>query len=95
MKSLIKLKSRREESNILKKLTKADGSESYTYILKTSVYNMKGGLTDRGKQFLSLVGGPTIVEGEYLKEAEATVKSIDYLEGKGYIITFNPILGES
>lgn len=29
-----------------------------------------------------------IVEGEYLEEAEAVVKSIDYVMGQGYAITF-------
>lgn len=88
MKDLIELKSRREEHNYLRRLVKPDGSESHTYRLKTSTYTMRSGFTDKKKKFIDLSGGPMIVEGEYLKEAEAVVKFIDYVIGQGYAITF-------
>lgn len=88
MKDLIELKSRGEEHNYLRKLKKADGSESMTYLLKTSTYTTRSGLTDKKKKFIDPSGGPMIVEGEYLEEAEAVVKFIDYVMGQGYAITF-------
>ena len=33
-------------------------------------------------------GGPMIVVGGYLEEAEAVVKSIDFTVGYGYTVTF-------
>lgn len=87
MKDLIELKSRGEEHNYLRRLAKPDGSESHTYMLKTSTYTMRSGLTNK-KKFIDPSGGPMIVEGEYLEEAEAVVKSIDHVMGVGYTITF-------
>lgn len=88
MKDLIKLNSRGEEHNYLRKLSKPDGSESRTYLLKTSTYMIRGGYTEKGKQFIDPSGGPMIVVGSYLEEAEAIVKSIDHVMGVGYTITF-------
>lgn len=88
MKDLIELKSRGEEHNYLRRLVKPDGSESHTYMLKTSTYTIRSGLTDKKKKFIEPNGGPIIVEGEYLEEAEATVKSLDYIMGKGHTVTF-------
>lgn len=87
MKDLIELKSRYEEHNYLRKLAKPDGSESRTYMLKTSTYTMRSGM-DKKKKFIDPAGGPMIVEGEYLEEAGAVVKSIDHVMGQGYAITF-------
>lgn len=88
MKDLIELKSRGEEHNYLRRLVKPDGSKSHTYMLKTSTYIIRSGLTDKKKKFIEPSGGPMIVEGEYLEEAEEVVKSIDYVMGQGYAITF-------
>ena len=88
MKDLIELKSRGEEHNYLRRLVKPDGSKSHTYMLKTSTYIIRSGLTDKKKKFIDPPGGPMIVEGEYLEEAEAVVKFIDYVIGVGYAITF-------
>ena len=88
MKALIELKSRGEEHNCLRRLGKPDGSESHTYMLKTSTYIIRSGLTDKKKRFIDPSGGPMIVEGEYLEEAGAAVESIDYVMGRGYAITF-------
>lgn len=88
MKDLIELKSRGEEHNCLRRLAKPDGSESHTYMLKTSTYTIGSGLTDKKKKFIDPSGGPMIVEGEYLEEAGAVVKYIDYVMGQGYAIAF-------
>ena len=88
MKDLIELKSRGEEHNYLRRLVKPDGSESMTYLLKTSTYMMRSGNMPNGKLFIDPAGGPRIVEGSYLEEAGAVVKSIDYVMGQGYAITF-------
>lgn len=88
MKDLIESKSRGEEHNYLRRLVKPDSSESHTYMLKTSTYTMRSGLTDKKKKFIDPSGGPMIVEGEYLEEAEAVVKAIDFTIGYGYTITF-------
>lgn len=88
MKDLIKLKSRGHEENYLKKLKKLDGSESKTYVLKVSTPYLRGGELEGGKKFIDPSGGPMIVVGSYLEEAEAVVKSIDFTMGYGYTITF-------
>lgn len=88
MKDLIELNSRGEEHNYLRRLVKPDGSESHTYMLKTSTYIIRSGWTDKKKKFIDPPGGPMIVEGKYLEEAEAVVKFIDYVIGVGYAITF-------
>lgn len=87
MKDVIKLNSRYKENNYLKILKKPDGSESKTYVLKVSTPYFRVGTVDN-KRFIDPSGGPMIVVGETLKEAEAVVKSIDYTIGYGYTITF-------
>lgn len=88
MKDLIKLKSRGREENYLKKLKKLDGTESKTYVLKVSTPYLRGGELEVGKKFIDPSGGPMIVVGSYLEEADAVVKSIDFTMGYGYTITF-------
>lgn len=88
MKDSIELKSRGDEHNYLRKLNRTDGTESYTYLLKTSTYYMRSGYTEKKKMFIDPAGGPMIIVGSYLEEAEAVVKSIDHVMGMGYTITF-------
>ena len=88
MKDLIKLKSRGHEENYLKKLKKLDGTESKTYVLKVSTPYLRCGELEGGKKFIDPSGGPMIVVGSYLEEAESVVKSIDFTVGYGYTITF-------
>lgn len=88
MKDLIKLKSRDGTENYLKKLIKKDSSESLTYVLKTDVPYLRVGEVDNGKKFIDPSGGPMIIVGNYLEEAKAVVKSIDFVEGYGWTITF-------
>lgn len=88
MKDIIELESKGYEKNYLKKLKKPDNTESKTYVLKVSNPYLRTGVIDGEKKFIDPSGGPMIVVGETLKEAEAVVKSIDYTIGYGYTITF-------
>ena len=88
MKDLIKLKSRGYEKNYLKKLKRPDDSESNTYVLKTDVSTLRVGEVQGGNKFIDPSGGPMIVVGYELEEAKAVVKSIDFVEGYGWTITF-------
>ena len=88
MKDLIKLKSRGYEKNYLKKLKRPDDSESNTYVLKTDIPTLRVGEVQGGNKFIDPSGGPMIVVGYKLKEANAVVKSIDFVEGYGWTITF-------
>lgn len=80
------------EVNYLKKLRKADNSESKTYLLKVSNPYLKTG-TIEGKRYINPTGGPLIMVGKELKAIEpevsiGVVKSIDFTTGYGYTITF-------
>lgn len=88
MEDIIKLRSRHEAENYLKKLLKPDGSESKTYVLKTDVPTLRVGEVQGGNKFIDPSGGPMIVAGYELEEAKAVVKSIDFVEGYGWTITF-------
>lgn len=88
MEDIIKLNSRYKANNYLKKLPKSDGSESKTYVLKTDVPSLRIGNVSDGNKFIDPSGGPMIVVGYKLEEADAVVKSIDFIEGYGWTITF-------
>ena len=88
MKDLIKLKSRGYEKNYVKKLKRPDDSESNTYVLKTDIPTLRVGEVQGGNKFIDPSGGPMIVVGYELAEAKAVVKSIDFVEGYGWTITF-------
>lgn len=88
MEDIIKLKSRYKEENYLKKLTESDGSESKTYVLKTDIPTVRIGELNNGSKFIDPSGGPMIIVGCELEEAKAVVKSIDFVEGYGWTITF-------
>lgn len=88
MKEIIELHSRSKyEHHYLKKMAKPDGSESKTYVLKLSDPFLRSGVI-KGHKFVDPTGGPMIMEGSKLEEAEAVVKSIDHVMGVGYAITF-------
>lgn len=88
MEDIIKLKSRyKEDNNYLKRLSKANGEESKSYVLKTD-YPYRFGYADTKHKFVDPSGGSMIVEGALLEEANAIVKSIDFNKGAGVIITF-------
>lgn len=88
MKDLIKLRSRGGTENYLKKLIKKDGSESLTYVLKTDTSYLRVGEVADGRKFVDPSGGPMIVVGDYLEEADAVVESINFITSYGYTITF-------
>lgn len=85
MRDLIELKSRGDEYCCLRKLTRSDGKESSTYLLKTSAYSIKRGFTSEGKSYIQPVGGPRIEEGETLEGLK--VVKIEYVIGIGYALT--------
>ena len=87
MEKIIKLKSRYEENNYLKLMSKPDGSESKTYLLKTENPFINTGYDENKKFFVDPSGGPTITVGKEL-EGVGIVKSIDLVYSYGYFITF-------
>ena len=88
MEDFIKLRSRYRTVNYLKKIPKLDGSDSKTYVLKTDTPTLRAGEVQGGNKFIDPSGGPMIVVGYELEEAKAVVKSIDFIEGYGWTITF-------
>ena len=49
---------------------------------------LRVGEVQGGNKFIDPSGGPMIVVGCELEEAKAVVKSIDFVEGYGWTITF-------
>ena len=88
MEDIIKLRSRYVAVNYLKKMPKPDGTASKTYLLKPDVPTLRIGEVQGGNKFIDPSGGPMIVVGYELEEAKAVVKSIDFVEGYGWTITF-------
>ena len=88
MEDIIKLRSRYEAINYLKKMPKPDGTDSKTYVLKTDIPTLRVGEVQGGNKFIDPSGGPIIIVGYKLEEADAVVKSIDFTEGYGWTITF-------
>ena len=79
MKDIIKLHSRyASDNNYLKKV---EGTEK-SYTLKTD-YCYRAGKANNGANFIDPSGGPMMIAGEFLPEANAYIESIE--EG---IITF-------
>lgn len=88
MEDIIKLRSGYGAVNHLKKMPKPDGSESKTYVLKTDMPILRVGEVQGGNKFIDPSGSPMIVVGYELEEAKAVVKSIGFIEGYGYTLTF-------
>lgn len=88
MRETIKLNSRDSTITLLQLLPRKDGEESKTYLLKTSSNTLRVGNLFDGRKFIDPSGGPMIVERGRLKEANATINSVDFIEGFGYTITF-------
>ena len=88
MEDIIKLNSRGGENNYLKKLKKSDGGESTTYVLKTESRYLRAGWVDERHKFIDPSGGPMIVEGSVLPEANAEVEAITFVQGYGHTVTF-------
>ena len=71
MENIIKLKSRYRAENYLNKMSKPDGSESKTYVLKTDTPSLRVGEvggTCYIHKFIGPSGGPMIVVGYKLEE---------------------------
>ena len=88
MEDIIKLRSRYRAVNYLKKMSKPDGSDSKTYVLKIDITTFRVGKVQGGNKFIDPSGGPMIMVGCELEEAKAVVKAIDFVEGYGWTITF-------
>lgn len=89
MKEVIQLATHDGSKNFLRRLERKDGQESKTYILKTQGASLRVGNLGDGKSFIDPSGGPMIIVGQPLAEANnAVVRSIDFSEGFGYTITF-------
>ena len=88
MGDIIKLHSRGGANNYLKKMKRLNGEESKTYVIKTDIPTLRAGYVEDKRKFIDPSGGPMIVEGLLLEEANAVVKSIDFVVGYGHIITF-------
>lgn len=71
MKDIIKLDSRDYTKNSLVKV------EERSYKLETSSCYVRGGFLSDGRTFIDPSGGPMLVEGEYLPEADAYIESIN------------------
>lgn len=87
MEKLIKLNSRGEDNNYLKLMSKSDGSESKTYLLKTENPYISTGYIDDKKFFVDPSGGPMMIVGNNL-EGVGKIKSINLVYGYGYFVTF-------
>lgn len=89
MDEIINLHSRRGSKNYLQKMTPKDPNrESKTYVLKSSESTLRAGYTEDKQYFIDPSGGPMIVVGNLLEEANAIVKSIDHIYNYGFTITF-------
>lgn len=88
MEDIIKLHSRGGINNYLKKMKRPNGEESKTYVIKTDIPTLRIGYVEEKRKFIDPSGGPMIVVGYELEEAKAVVKSIDFVEGYGWTITF-------
>ena len=88
MEDIIKLHSRGGANNYLKKMKRLNGEESKTYVIKTDMPTLRMGYVNDKRKFIDPLGGPMIVEDSLLEEANAVVKSIDFVVGYGHIITF-------
>lgn len=85
MEKIIKLQSRSGNNNYLELIN------GKTYALKTTYPYVRVGHINGNKDsamFVDPSGGPMIVIGEVLEEAKAKIKSIDFVKGVGYTITF-------
>lgn len=73
---------------VLLLIPRNNGRYYKTYVLKTDMPTLRVGEVQGGNEFIDLSGGPMIVEGSRLEEADAVVKFIDFVMGYGYTVTF-------
>ena len=85
MEKVIKLHSRSGNNNYLELI------KDSTYALKVTYPYVRVGYLDGDRnsaKFIDPSGGPMITVGEVLEETKTKVKSIDFVKGVGYTITF-------
>ena len=85
MDKTIKLSARERIKNWLEHL------EDKTYLLHSQYDNVRCGIDPEDSEVITFVdppGGPFIAVGHKLLEANAKVKSIEHISGKGFAITF-------
>lgn len=85
MEKIIKLHSRSGNNNYLELIN------DKTYALKTTYPYIRVGYLDGDRnsaKFVDPSGGPMMAVGETLEEVRAKIKSIDFVKGVGYTITF-------
>lgn len=88
MEDIIKLNSKGEENNYLKRLKKPNGEESKTYVLKVTTPQVRVGTTETKHKFIEPTGGSMLIEGFKCADIDSVIKSIDFTIGYGYSITF-------
>lgn len=88
MEDIIKLNSKGEENNYLKRLKKPNGEESKTYVLKVTTPQVRVGTTETKHKFIEPTGGPMLIEDFKCADIDSVIKSIDFTIGYGYSITF-------
>lgn len=82
----IRLRSRYGVKNTLKLLPNEGGK---TYLFKTDMSSLRVCEPEEGKVlWIDPSGGPMICVGEVLSEIGLIVKSIRFIKGQGWIITF-------
>lgn len=87
MKDRYDLEAYKGEYNYLKKLKKADGSDSKVFILKSSHAFIETGHNQNGL-FIKPKGGPKLQTNEYIPLVDAVIRLITFIPKYGYIITF-------
>lgn len=88
MKDKILLNRRGGIETYLVKLKKVDGSESYTFKIKSEDPVTKIGYINDCTKYIVPPGGPRLILGEYCEKLKAKVIDIYYHKTLGYIITF-------
>ena len=88
MDDIIKLRSRYKAKNYLERVNTESNKDSKTYVLRTDTTMVRVGYNNDGAYFIDPSGGPMIIVGSVLEEANAIVSSISFIKGLGYIITF-------
>ena len=73
MEDIIKLNSKGEENNYLKRLKKPNGEESKTYVLKVTSPQVFTGKTEYKHKFILPTGGPMIID-----DSKFTIDHIEY-----------------
>ena len=61
MEDIIKLNSKGDENNYLKRLKKPNGGESKTYVLKVTTPQVRVGTTETNHKFIEPTGGPMLI----------------------------------